>query len=97
MKLGTVQNAPGMLTMYCPGCKNHHAIYVEGWKHKGPIWEFNNDFESSTFSPSLLLRTPYGPEQKLKICHSFIKNGNWEFLSDCTHDLAGQIVPMEDI
>lgn len=27
-------------------------------------------------------------------CHSFIKNGVWQFLNDCDHKLAGQHVPM---
>lgn len=31
------------------------------------------------------------------VCHSFIREGNIEFLSDCTHELAGKTVPMGDI
>ena len=27
-------------------------------------------------------------------CHSFLKAGVWEFLSDCAHDMAGKSVPM---
>jgi hypothetical protein len=27
-------------------------------------------------------------------CHSFIRAGRWEFLSDCAHELAGQTVDM---
>lgn len=27
-------------------------------------------------------------------CHSFIRDGQWQFLSDCAHSLAGQTVPM---
>lgn len=27
-------------------------------------------------------------------CHSFIVNGQWQFLGDCAHALAGQTVPM---
>lgn len=29
-------------------------------------------------------------------CHTFVKDGNIEFLSDCTHKLAGQTVPIPD-
>lgn len=29
------------------------------------------------------------------VCHSFVKNGQIQFLSDCTHALAGQTVPLE--
>jgi hypothetical protein len=29
-------------------------------------------------------------------CHSFIRDGRIEFLSDCTHDLAGQTVDLPE-
>lgn len=28
------------------------------------------------------------------VCHSFVRNGQIEFLSDCTHALAGKTVPL---
>lgn len=31
------------------------------------------------------------------LCHSFVRDGRIEFLSDCTHALAGQTVPLEPI
>ncbi len=31
------------------------------------------------------------------VCHTFIKEGRIEFLSDCTRALAGQSVPLPDI
>lgn len=31
-----------------------------------------------------------------RTCHSYRRIGVWEFLSDCTHDMAGQKVPMID-
>ncbi|MHB1057244.1 MAG: DUF6527 family protein [Rhodanobacter sp.] len=38
------------------------------------------------------------PQTKVPhVCHSFIRNGRIEFLGDCTHDLAGQIVDLPDI
>ena len=33
---------------------------------------------------------------KCTICHSFITDGKIQFLSDCTHSLAGQTVPIPD-
>ena len=30
------------------------------------------------------------------ICHSFVKDGQIQFLSDCSHELAGQTVPLPD-
>lgn len=29
-------------------------------------------------------------------CHSFVRDGQVQFLADCTHPLAGQTVPLED-
>lgn len=34
--------------------------------------------------------------QTCGICHSFVRAGMIEFLSDSTHDLAGQTVPLPD-
>ena len=34
---------------------------------------------------------------KCMVCHSFIREGKIEFLSDCTHKLAGQTVELPDI
>lgn len=31
------------------------------------------------------------------VCHSFITDGNIQFLNDCTHHLAGQTVELPDI
>ena len=75
----------------CPGCEMHHALTEE--------WEFNGNFERPTFSPSLLCRWPrgYGKIKKDLVCHSFIRNGNIQFLGDCTHNLAGQTVELPDV
>jgi hypothetical protein len=40
---------------------------------------------------------PYTNETAWGPCHSFLRNGQWEFLSDCAHRLAGQTVPMVPI
>ena len=33
---------------------------------------------------------------KCGICHSFVTDGQIQFLSDCTHELAGHTVPLPD-
>lgn len=86
-----------MAIFYCAGCGEHHQIDISNW-------EFNGDFEKPTFSPSYLTwlepNPNADPEYGLKFrdgmrCHSFIKDGNIEYLSDCTHKLAGQTVKLE--
>jgi hypothetical protein len=34
------------------------------------------------------------PYDRNHVCHSFVTNGRIEFLSDCTHGLAGQTVDL---
>jgi hypothetical protein len=35
------------------------------------------------------------PDFVCSVCHSFVTDGKIQFLSDCTHSLAGQTVPLE--
>lgn len=37
---------------------------------------------------------PESFESRDTVCHSFITDGNIQFLGDCTHALAGQTVPL---
>lgn len=81
------------LWFYCPGCRKKHAV----WTHSLPgkaVWSFNGLLEKPTFSPSILVTRTEGSEQVQKVCHSFVRNGRIEYLSDCTHALAGQTVEM---
>lgn len=34
---------------------------------------------------------------RCQVCHSFIRDGRIEFLSDCTHELAGQTVEIPEL
>ena len=79
----------------CPGCGMMHAVPVN--KTKSPCWSWNNDMVNPTFSPSLLVRWTVGDKQIPKVCHSFVKNGNIEFLTDCTHEHAGKTLPLPTV
>jgi hypothetical protein len=71
----------------CPGCKYHHTFLV------GPNgWTWNGSLDKPTFSPSLLVNANT-PQAR---CHSFVKDGKIEFLSDCFHALKGQTVDLPD-
>jgi hypothetical protein len=70
-------------------------------------WEFNGDYERPTFSPSYLVwRDPkpdvdpkHDPDGKYRSgfrCHSFIKDGKIQYLDNCTHKLANQMVELPD-
>lgn len=90
---------------FCLGCDEHHA-FIYG-KPEG--WTWNGSTESPTFSPSILVggvqwaegEPFYKPRHKGGsgdpiVCHSFITDGRIEYLSDCTHPLAGQTVDLPD-
>lgn len=86
-------------TFKCPGCKRGH--WFQTALHKGasgPIWNWNGSLSKPTVSPSLLVTYDGldagkngAPES---VCHSYITDGNIQFLGDCTHSLRGQTVPL---
>jgi len=144
--------------VWCPGCDQPHSLTVEVFdgytgRRDGtpePVWGWDGDLVSPTFSPSLLCyssvhlcnhtywvcptevggecedrshlvgyRLPDGtaiapkvyepvPDGAIKAlvhssphddpawgnCHSFIRAGQWQFLTDSAHALAGQTVDL---
>lgn len=92
----------GRLIFYCQGCGMCHGV--------NDSWAFNEDYDKPTFSPSVLVRgvrpvTDQEAERILNgeniepknfVCHSFVKDGKIQYLNDCTHKLAGQIVDLFD-
>lgn len=79
----------------CPGCKCSHGVRVKSDGTPGPVWGWNGSIEKPTFNPSILVRwnTPKGERR----CHSFVRDGKIQFLSDCTHALAGQTVELPEL
>jgi hypothetical protein len=74
---------------WCAGCGYEHAFSV---REKGGNHSFNNDLDNPTVSPSLLQNWP-----GVKVCHSFIKNGQIQYLTDCQHELAGKTIELPDV
>jgi hypothetical protein len=93
----------GRHLFYCEGCRMLHGV--------NDTWTFNGDFEKPTFSPSILVRgtQPITDEEhdlimagkhvepRQFVCHSFVTDGDIQYLNDCTHVLAGQTVDLKDI
>lgn len=89
-----------LVAFKCPGCRGPQQLPVTGPK----AWKWDGSMESPTFEPSILttwdgLSDPGdGKSQRVKkVCHSFVRNGKIEFLSDCTHRLAGQTVELPEV
>ncbi|WP_371134334.1 DUF6527 family protein [Parvibaculum sp.] len=108
MKTGILRRGGDRLMFWCPGCDGAHAVRVGAGP--GPRWGYNGNPERPTFTPSILVRgtRPLTDDEAERImrgetvkpepsvCHSFVRDGHIQFLSDCTHALAGQTVPLSD-
>jgi hypothetical protein len=83
------------LMFVCPGCEKLggsglHMLPVNS-PQTSPSWGWNENLEKPTLTPSIL--TKYDD----RVCHSFLTDGVFEFLSDCSHELAGQKVEIPDL
>jgi|SRR5271165_4569627 len=100
MKLKPVTNDGGDLlgwSFYCQGCDSGHVFWTSRlvWRNGDP-WTFNGNAESPTFEPSLLNTCEHDPDPKQRCCHLNLTAGKLHFHADCTHDLKGQTVDLDD-
>lgn len=98
-------SASGKMFM-CPGCREMHVVTIvpDGAR---PCWSWSGSDDRPTFSPSILVTWSEPsdvPEEfddesrdRQMRCHSFVRDGRIEFLSDCTHALAGQTVELPEV
>jgi hypothetical protein len=98
-KLSTVTGDDAIRKLFhCPGCEQTHVVPVTG-PH---AWGWNGSDDSPTFTPSILIHAidPMWTDDNGKVhghrCHTFVRDGNIQFLGDCTHSLANQTVPIPE-
>lgn len=86
---------------WCPGCETMHVVTTDAPRG----WKFDDNHDAPTFAPSVLVTyngrdagqdRGHGKAPPAR-CHSFVRAGRIEFLSDCTHALAGQTVDLPDL
>jgi hypothetical protein len=94
--------------IWCPACQEIHLILpktatVYGKSGAGDGWNFNGNKEVPSFTPSVKIRTGYyfqpdkhKPDEGV-LCHFYITNGEIRYCPDCSHDLKGQTLPLEDL
>ena len=95
-----LRRAGDKVAFRCPGCDTWHPVNV--YANREPRWTWNGDAYHPTFQPSILNRTGRAvdpahipePDDPPEVCHCFVTDGRIQFLSDCTHHLAGQAVPI---
>lgn len=81
---------------HCPGCDLDHQVFTdEGYC--GHSWKFNGDVDKPTFNPSVRISGFDWKKKKDYECHFFIKEGKIQFCGDCSHDMSGKTVEMEEI
>lgn len=95
------------LSFWCPGCQCSHVVYIKAGH--GHQWDWNGSHDKPTISPSVLNQwgNKVNPDWKEPaepapaggwsgVCHLYLREGVIQFLSDCTHELVGKTVPLED-
>jgi hypothetical protein len=111
LQMLTANDGARYASFFCPGCDEYHGPIVEKGTRPVPVWEWNGSLNTPTFSPSIRVqgtvpltedeyqrvRRGEHVEPKPRLCHSFVRDGRIEFLSDCTHALAGQTVDLPEV
>ena len=88
---------PGQVEYFCPGCNDTHHVAVDKPFHNGAKWTFAGPYERPTLHPSINYKLGPNSRGDTLICHHFLRNGELQFLNDCTHKLAGKTVPLPKI
>lgn len=95
IRLDSVGGTEVSLAFYCPGCCIWHSFRIKS-EMGNPTWEWNGSMEKPTFPLSLLVNKNQDHSASYPRCHLFVRDGKIQFLSDCTHGLAGMTVEMEE-
>lgn len=83
----------GYYIFLCQGCDSEHTIPLEKGEPR-TNWGWNGSVDSPTIRPSILVNVGR-KNPTIPICHSYITDGKIQFLSDCTHPLAGQTIELK--
>ncbi len=84
------------LVFRCPaGCREHRVPRNR--------WTLTGSAENPTITPSVRETVNpkdhphYQPRAATSVCHCVVTDGMIHFCDDCTHELAGQHMPLEEI
>lgn len=86
-----MQEGERWIAFHCPGCECGHTIPVTGVRR----WQWNGSLEKPSLIPSILVNRG-SANPTTPVCHSYVTNGQIQFLHDCTHSLAGKTVELPD-
>lgn len=87
------------IRLHMPGPLPNRILPVQPCSAHG--WTWNQNVDAPTVMPSILTkgggRICREGEYKEQVCHSFVSDGKVQFLTDCTHEFAGQTVDLLEI
>jgi len=86
------------VTLNIPGPTGRLTLPViqRGTREGTGCWTWNGSTDAPTLRPSVLTQGYRGEHVRFR-CHSWINDGQAQFLSDCSHDMAGQTVDLLDV
>lgn len=91
------------LNLPCPLNDRIIPIIMRGLRDsiKKIVWTWNGDTEKPTLKPSILTNGGVYSEDCTEYtkyrCHTWITNGEAQFLSDCTHENVNKTLPLLDV
>ena len=62
-----------------------------------PQWSWDGGYENPTIRPSIKAVLELNGGRPTEVCHSYVKDGQIEFLGDCTHSLKGTTVSLNEV
>lgn len=72
-------------------------VITSGRREGTHCWSWNGDTEKPTIRPSVLTRGTHRHTGEPYVCHTWINDGQAQFLSDCSHELANTTVDLLDV
>lgn len=70
-------------------------VILSGKREGTGCWTWNGSTDAPTLRPSVL--TEGRNEQGAFRCHSWINDGQVQFLDDCSHSMRNTTVPLQDV
>jgi hypothetical protein len=99
----------GSLAWHCIGCNDLHTVNTS-WQFNGDydkptfspsVLVRSGHYASGKTDSCWCTYNAQRPDKpatfKCRVCHTFIRDGKIQYLSDCTHEYAGKTVDMVDI
>lgn len=72
-------------------------VIQSGTRSGTGCWTWNGDVEKPTLKPSVLTQGCNDKSPTFFRCHTWVNDGQAQFLDDCSHELRGQTVDLLEI